>query len=748
VRSIPERDRPAGVRRSWLERVLGVVRELGSGADLQHTLQGVADAVVEVLDFGAAAINVLEAPGMVRTAAVAGPAEAQTVLHGRLSLLTDWTQLLESCERWGELYFYDHHRASAVAERVPKWTARSGDPIGDGAWHPDDALLAPLTTGDGALLGILSVDQPASGRRPDAEQCTVLELFAEQAARSITEAMARSHAEARRREAEQRWKLAFEHSPVGAAIVNPDGTFAKVNDAFVAMLGYPPQQLLRLRFSDLTHPDDVGPNLQLFADLLDGRRTSYQMEKRYLHADGHLVWTMLHVGAIFDDEGALVSIVSQINDISHRKLAEQRLAHRAVHDPLTDLPNRFYLEERLAEFLVSGAPCGVLIFDIDRFKTVNDSLGHDAGDDLLRAVAVRLHRRSRLAGATVGRTGADHFVAIVPGVHDSDSLRRLAAEMVARVRRPLHIRGHRHIIGVSVGITVSGPGHQHADEVLREAEQALRRAKRQGRGRIELYDPLQDRPASVEDLDLENDLHAAVNLGHGLIPHFQPIVDLSTNQTVGYEALVRWRHATRGLLPPNKFLPLAEQSGLIVPLGWWMLKEGCRAASRPELTAGWSRWVAVNVSASQLGQRQLLPAIRRALEDNALPAERLHVEITETALVDAGPEAIKEVNRVADLGVCIALDDFGTGYSSLSLLRDLPVSTVKIDRSFVGPITQDATATAIVRSVIALCRELHITTVGEGVETQDQLAALRVLGCSQAQGYLLGRPAPLPSRPG
>jgi diguanylate cyclase (GGDEF)-like protein len=481
----------------------------------------------------------------------------------------------------------------------------------------------------------------------------------------------------------------------------------------------------------------------LFGELLEGRRTSYQMEKRYVRADGRVVWVLLHVGAIYDDDGTLLRVVSQVNDITDRKLAVERLAHRATHDPLTDLPNRALVEDRLGVALTRGTPAAVLMVDIDRLKTVNDSLGHDAGDELLRAVGIRLREAVPQAQA-VGRMGGDQFVIVVPRPYDVEGLRPLASQITGAFRQPFIIRGHQHTIGLSVGITVSGPRHSHPDEVLREAEQALRRAKRYGRSRIEMYDPLQDRTATVDELDLENDLHRAMDGQGGLIPYFQPIVSLTTNAPVGYESLVRWRHPQRGLLSPGQFLPMAEQTGLVVPLGSWMLAQGCRAARLPALTDGWSRWVAVNVSASQLGQGQLLPAIRRALAENDLSADRLHIEITETALAYASPEAIKEVNLVADLGVRIALDDFGTGYSSLSLLRNLPVSTVKIDQSFISPIMVDPTATAIVRSLIALCQELHITTIGEGVETIEQLAALRVLGCSQVQGYLLGRPAPLP----
>jgi len=311
------------------------------------------------------------------------------------------------------------------------------------------------------------------------------------------------------------------------------------------------------------------------------------------------------------------------------------------------------------------------------------------------------------------------------------------------MQQPIPLRGYQHTVSVSVGVTVFGSRHAHADEVLRDAEQAVLRAKRHGRARVEVYDPTQDKPATVDDLELEHDLRSALADGDGLLPYFQPIVSLETDSPVGYEALIRWAHPQRGLLAPDDFLPLAEQTGLIARLGWWMLDVSCRAAADRQLTGGWSRWVAVNASGSQLGRGQLAPAIRAALDAGRLPPQRLHLEITETALVEASPAAIKEVREVADLGVRIALDDFGTGFSSLSLLRDLPVSTVKIDRSFVKPLSSDRSARAIVRSVIGLCQELGIATVGEGVETEEQVTSLRALGCTLAQGYLLGRPAPL-----
>jgi diguanylate cyclase (GGDEF)-like protein/PAS domain S-box-containing protein len=729
------------LRRSWLEQILGVVRQLGSSKDLDQTLEAITKAVVETLQFRAAAINVVVPQGQMRVAAVAGPPDL-TRLLGQSAPLQEWTELLDACEPWGSLRFFSHLRDQAVVDRLANWTPDPGEGSSrePDSWHPEDCLFAPLVDSAGSLVGVLSVDQPHSGRRPDLEQQTALELFASQAAQAIVDTAARVRADARHREAELRWRLAFEHSPIGAAIVDSDGRFLQLNDAFVEMFGYSHMQLLHMTFLDLTHPDDV--DLSLFRDLVAGRLDSFESEKRYVHATGQIVWGLVHIGVVRGEDDQVECIIGQVSDITDRKRAEQTLAHRATHDPLTNLPNRSLLEDRLASWLSEGRPAGVLFCDLDRFKTINDSLGHDAGDELLVAVARRL-REVLPPEFTLGRVGGDEFVALAPGERDPEELRRLGMRLMSALKQPLPIRGHRHTVSVSIGVTVSGPWHEHPDEVLRQADQALLRAKRHGRSRVEVYDPTQDKLATVEDLELEQALRGALGEGHGLLPFFQPIVNLDDNTPVGYEALIRWNHPQRGLLEPSEFLPLAEQTGLVVAMGWWMLDVSCQAASRGAVGRGWSEWVAVNASGSQLGRGQLVPAICRALDTYDLLPERLHLEITETALVGATPAAIQEVRDVAKLGVRIALDDFGTGYSSLSLLRDLPVSAVKIDRSFVTPVAVDRRATAIVRSVIELCRELDVTTVAEGIETEEQMTWLRALGCTQAQGFLIGPPAPL-----
>jgi diguanylate cyclase (GGDEF)-like protein/PAS domain S-box-containing protein len=732
---------PELVRRSWLERMLDVVRELSTTRELSLLLNRIAYAAVDFLEFGAAAINVVSPDGVVEVAAVAGPLEMRGLL-GTRSALPRWLEMFEAAEAWGSLRFYSHEQDQSLFDEITSWVP---DQAGDGdpdAWHAEDALFAPLTAPDGSLLGVLSVDQPASGRMPSVEQRTILEMFASQAAVAIHDFQVRERSEAALRDAEHRWQVTFERSPIGAAIVDRDAAMLQVNDSLAGMLGYPRGALVGVRLCDVTHPDDVYLDQELFDELTSGIRDSYEMSKRYLRPDGAVVYGLLHMGAIRDGGGQLRSIVAQVNDVTQARQAEDRLAHHALHDALTDLPNRALLEQLLSAYLATGQPTGILYCDLDRFKTVNDSLGHEAGDQLLIELT-RAFARRLPATCTLGRVGGDEFVVLVPGEDDTEELRALAEELMATLDAPLTIGDHLHVSTVSIGITVGKPSHGHPDAVLREADLALLRAKRSGRTRIEVYDPTQDKPATVHDLELEQALRAALAGNHGLIPYFQPIVSLADGIPVGYEALIRWRHERDGMLDPQDFLPMAEQAGLIVPLGWWMLAVSCLAAKDVRLTGGWSRWVAVNASASQLGRGALLAEIRRGLDSSGLPADRLHLEITESALLDASPAVVKEIREVADLGVRIALDDFGTGYSSLSLLRDLPVSTVKIDKTFVTPIASDRAARAIVRSVITLCHELGITTVAEGIETQEQLTSLRALGCNLGQGYLLGRPRPL-----
>jgi PAS domain S-box-containing protein/diguanylate cyclase (GGDEF)-like protein len=724
------------IDRPLLDGVLAVMQQLGASSSLQQTLDLIVGASVRLLGFGAAAANVTTPDGELRVEAVMGPPGVEELL-GSARPMDFWLKLLDGAEHWGGLSFYSHDKDQSLVDQFVTWTPPEPASEEPDAWHPKDAMFAPLWDGD-RLVGVLSVDQPVTGRFPDEQQRAILEAFASQAAKAIRDAQSREREQARRQAVENRWQLTFAHSPSAVALVDLDGRIREANDALTSMLGYSRERLLQLSFTDITHPDDIAADVALFDELAHGKRDSYRLTKRYVRADGRIVHGLLHVGVIRGDHGQDTTVVAQVSDITERIAAEQQLAHQLSHDPLTGTPSRAMLSDQLTAKLAEGVPCALLLCDIDRFKTINDSLGRQVGDELLLSAASRL-ADTVPDGLQLGRVSGDRFMIVAPGQRDPDALRAVAADLIDAIGRPL-AAGELHLsVGMSVGIAVSRSWHRHADELIGEAEQALARAKRHGRGRVEVYDPGRDHPFTLRQLHLEQALRTAVSTGAGLDIHLQPIVAVATESTVGFEALIRWRHPDLGLLQPSQFLPIADHSGLIVPLGWRMLELSAQAAARDP---SGDRWVSVNVAASQLGRGRLPGAVRDVLAASGIPPSRLRLEITETALVEASAQAIGEVREVVDAGVSIALDDFGTGYSSLSLLRDLPISIVKIDRSFIAPIAVDTRAATLVRSLVAMCNALGIGTVAEGVETREQLALVRALGCELAQGYLFGGASP------
>jgi diguanylate cyclase (GGDEF)-like protein/PAS domain S-box-containing protein len=541
-------------------------------------------------------------------------------------------------------------------------------------------------------------------------------------------------------ESEQRWRLAFEHSPIGAALVTASGDIALANASLGEMLDLRPEELAQMSLADLTHPDDLGRDAEKLHALLSGQQETYAVEKRFVGAGGRVCWGEMTAAAVHDMHGEVNEIIVQIKDVTQRREAELELANRALHDPLTGLANRFlvqqWLDGALQEHL--GRDVGVLYCDLDRFKLVNDSLGHNAGDDVIREAAARLRAAVRPQDL-VGRVGGDEFVVVCEQLSDESDLLRLASRLAAAMDEPMVVDGHLHTVTVSIG-AATGRAPDVAEEVLMRADMALLRAKRLGRARVEHFDPDVDRIATREDLELEDELRESVTIGQ-LRAFYQPILTLADRQIVGYEALLRWNHQERGLLLPGEFLDIAETSGLIRSLGWWMLERACRDAAGGLGSAhNPDTWIAVNFSPVQLTRTDVFRIVVEALRKTGLPSHRLHMEITETALIQASQSLLSDLNALRALGVGIVLDDFGTGFSSLSLLRDFPVSMVKIDRSFIAPLLDDRGALAIVRAVLGMCRDLGVPVVAEGVENEGQAERLAELGCSHVQGFLFGRP--------
>ena len=425
-------------------------------------------------------------------------------------------------------------------------------------------------------------------------------------------------------------------------------------------------------------------------------------------------------------------------DITDRQRAEERIVHMARHDALTDLPNRTLLRERLEYELrrvKRGQSLAMLCLDLDHFKSVNDTLGHPVGDELLKVVAERLRGCTR-APDTIARLGGDEFAIVMTGVEDPADAVALAKRIRESITRPYFIDGHQILADISIGISVAPVDALEADLLMKNADMALYGAKADGRGTYRFFEPEMDARMKARrelDMDLRN---ALVRDEFEL--YYQPLVNLQTNEITAFEALLRWNHPVRGLISPADFIPIAEETGLIIPLGEWVLRRACRE------TANWPAniKVAVNLSPVQLKSRNLTEVVIEALETSGMPANRLQLEITETVLMQNTFNTLATLEKLRALGVQIALDDFGTGYSSLSYLRSFPFDKIKIDRSFIQDLSNGAEPLAIVHAVAGLAKSLNMISTAEGVETRQQLETLQSLGCVEMQGYLFSRARP------
>jgi diguanylate cyclase (GGDEF)-like protein/PAS domain S-box-containing protein len=689
--------------------------------------------------------------------------------------------------------------------------------------------------------------------------------------RDITE---RKRTEEALREAEERFRRSFHDAAIGMALVAPDGLFLRTNRSLCNMLGYREVELLGKTFQDITHPDDLDADLDQVRRMLVGEIRTYQMEKRYFHKEGQVVWALLSVSMVHDEEGEPLYFVSQIQDISERKRAEQkiraaeqryrtlveqipavtyidpvddpetslytspqieqmlgytpqewqneklwpkrlhpddrervlaadkrfeegggepfreeyrlmakddsvvwvreeavlvrdeageplywqgvfydlterkgleeRLHYQAFHDYLTDLPNRQLFMDRLGQALRRTRrwhnQVAVLFMDLDGFKVVNDSLGHDVGDLLLTLVAQRLRRCLRPED-TLARFGGDEFVMLIDAVDDPAQAVQVAERITEELRRPFIMEGRELYVIASIGISLGGARTHDADGLLREADTAMYRVKDEG-GDFRVFNSAMYERAFTR-LEVENDLRRAIEQEEFVV-HYQPMVDLQTGELWGMEALVRWDHPERGLLEPSEFVPVAEESGLVIPMGEQILRESCFRAKEwqeenPRIP---SLVMSVNLSALQLSRLDLADTVERVLGETGLEGSCLILDVTETVYVKVLAANTAMLDRLRGLGVRFSIDDFGTGYSSLSYLKRLPADALKIDQSFVKGLGENVEDTAVVRMIIELAHTLGLEVIAEGVETEEQASLLKEIGCDFAQGYHFSKPLP------
>ena len=683
---------------------------------------------------------------------------------------------------------------------------------------------------------------------------------------------ARHALELKLRESEQRFFGAFQHAPIGMALVTTEGHMLRVNAALCEMLGYSEQQLLTRALPDLTHIDDLPASRELSRSLKEGRRETYQLEKRYIHRDGHVVYVLLSVSlvhsisgqhhaiaqildisqrkayeealfrerelaevtlrsigdavittdlqhcvtslnpiaeamtgwsqseavgqpmsevfrlidsrtreplhsplldaiardaivelkgnavllhrngfetpiedsaaSIHDHAGSVIGGVLVFHDVSETRALALKMAHLAQHDTLTGLPNRSLLQSRLEQVLAAAVrrhdEAALLHIDIDHFKQINDALGHTAGDELLRSFAAHLRHNLRNED-TVSRIGGDEFVVLLSHVDGRSGASQLCEKLMRLWQASPASKMGEFNIGFSVGISVYPDDALEAEAMLRNADVAMYEVKMKGRNDYRFFtSQMSELPAAR--LRIEQELRKALKRGD-LHLHYQPKVDAGSGAIVGAEALLRWQVDGRDVYMPDQFIPVAEESGLIVPIGEWVIREACRQAGAWH-RAGKAIVVAVNVAAPQFQHPGFHAALKTALEEAQLPPSLIELELTERMVMSAGDQSRALMQGIKDLGVSLALDDFGTGYCSLSYLKYFPIDALKIDRTFVRDIATDADNAAITDAIIAMARGLDMSVVAEGVETTAQAEHLRLAGCSLLQGFLFGTAIP------
>ncbi|MFE7526629.1 putative bifunctional diguanylate cyclase/phosphodiesterase [Kitasatospora sp. NPDC057542] len=568
------------------------------------------------------------------------------------------------------------------------------------------------------------------------------------------------------RASESRFRAAFCDAVIGMALIDADDRIIEVNPAFAALIGRSVGELVRTHLHEIIDPEGM-PD-RLFSELVRGERERFRVEKQLKHREGHTVWSKVTVSLIRDGAGEPLYTLALVEDITEQRRLGDRLEYQALHDPLTRLPNRAYFFERLDAACLAPTDqpgpvessderrVGVCYLDLDGFAAINEALGHHIGDQLLTAVATRLRRGFDGRDThLVARMGGDEFAVLVTDSLGSEQLTELATRILEVLERPFDVAGHRLVITASVGVVERSVHETTPTDLVKDADATLYWSKADGRARWTLYDPDRGAHQLTRQL-LATALRPALERGEFTI-EYQPLVGLADGTVHGAEALVRWRHPRYGTLSPDRFIPLAEETGAIVPLGTWVLEESCRQARQwltefPETET----FVSVNLAARQIWDSDIVADVARALERTGLPARLLQLEITESALLGPGGRPLQALQALADMGVRIAIDDFGTGYSNLAYLSRLPVHVLKLDGTFIEGFREPAPADRpglpelgsrrsdadeqIVGAMVQLAHTLGLTVTAEGIESAAQAERLRLTGCDTAQGWYFARP--------
>jgi diguanylate cyclase (GGDEF)-like protein/PAS domain S-box-containing protein len=632
------------------------------------------------------------------------PRFEQTTGYGVLEVIGKNPRLLKSGNKTVEEY----RSMWATITSGSVWQGEFQNKRKDGGLYYEAASISPVRDALGEITHFVAVKEDVTVRKRAEEQL-------------------RLHA------------MVFETTTEGIIVTDGEMRIKAVNPAFTHITGFAAAEVLGQRPSmlDSGHHDAAFYAAMWRSVKQHGHWCGEVWNRR---KDGSMYPEWLSLAVILDEDGTVQEYVLLFSDITRRKQAEAQIRQQAHYDPLTGLPNRSLMAERLEHAIVlaqrEARMLGLLFVDLDSFKGVNDTLGHVAGDELLQRVAERLHHCVRESD-TVARFGGDEFVMILETMRHADDAAAVAKKVLASLEAAFNLCDRDVFIGASIGITLYPIDAQDASSMLRNADMAMYRAKAAGRNNYQFYTPSMN--AQVQwRVDLERDLRLALERGE-LHVHYQPIVRLSSAQVVGVEALLRWQHPQRGAVPPETFIPLAEESGLIAPIGYWMLKTACAQVAVWQ-RSGRDLRVNVNLSSRQLSLGLSVEQVLAILEDNALPANQLTLEITESMMLEGASETLAWLQALKAQGVSFAVDDFGTGYSSLSYLKRFPMETLKIDRSFVQGLPDDRGNASLVRAIVAMAHSLELNVVAEGVENVAQSRFLQTLGCRLAQGYLFSQP--------
>jgi diguanylate cyclase (GGDEF)-like protein/PAS domain S-box-containing protein len=566
---------------------------------------------------------------------------------------------------------------------------------------------------------------------------------------------ARDEAEAALRASEAKFRAMFTDAAIGIGIADITGKVIEANTALLRMTGTTRPEALASNVRNFIHPEDLAGGLwDSFERVVLGELDHYRVEKRLCRPDGGWVWAHITCSLVRDDAGQPLFAVAVMEDVTERHALQERLRYQATHDPLTGLPNRSLFLERLSgvfagDAVPGGAPgparVGMCYLDLDGFKVINDSLGHAVGDRLLVSVARRLDEAIAGSGRLIARMGGDEFVVLAEGTSGPEDVVAIAETVLGALQRPVRIGGHELTVTASIGVVERPVASTTSADLVRDADITQYWAKADGKGRWRVYDP--ERNAhEVGRFTLSAALPAAMDREEFYVD-YQPLVRLGDERTVGVEALVRWQHPELGRLGPDRFIDLAEETGLIVPLGRWVLRTACeQAKSWLDRFGADAPFVSVNLAVRQSREPALVDDVRAVLAETGLPPTQLQLELTESAIMGTADEPLDALRTLSDMGVRIAIDDFGTGYSNLAYLRHLPVQELKIAGSFVEGLRSadrtDPVDAQIVATLVTLAHALGLTVTAEGVETPAQAERLRRIGCDSGQGWLFARPGP------